>query len=77
MTSDLIAILKKGQALVDVRLRDGRLTRVPLWKANGASSFDAWVRQQTSSVCCSGAAANDAGEGARASPPGSSRVGHW
>ena len=62
MTSDLIAILKKGQALVDVRLTDGSLTRVPLWKANGASSFDAWVRQQASSAFGSGAAAKDAGE---------------
>jgi hypothetical protein len=69
MTSDLIAILKKGQALVDVRLRNGGLTRVPLWKANGASSFNAWVRQQISGACGLGAAANDAGEGARASHP--------
>jgi hypothetical protein len=76
MTSDLIAILKKGQALVDVRLKDGSLTRVPLWKANGASSFNAWVRQQVSSAFGLGAAAKDAGEGARASPRGSSRVSH-
>jgi hypothetical protein len=68
MTSDLIAILKKGQALVNVRLGDGRLTTVPLWKANGASSFNAWVRQQMSSAFGLDAAATDAGEGARASP---------
>ena len=63
MTSDLIAILKKGQALVNVRLGDGRLTTVPLWKANGASSFNAWVRQQMSSAFGLDAAATDAGEG--------------
>jgi len=48
MTPDLIFILTKGQTLVEVPLSDGSLINVPQWKANGAPSLNAWVRQQTS-----------------------------
>jgi len=50
MTPDFISILMKGQTLVDVPLSDGSLIKVPQWKANGAPSLDAWVRQQASSA---------------------------
>jgi hypothetical protein len=48
MTPDFIFILMKGQTLVEVPLSDGSLIKVPQWKANGAPSLDAWVRQQAS-----------------------------
>jgi hypothetical protein len=48
MTPDFIVILMKGQTLVEVPLSDGSLIKVPQWKANGAPSLDAWVRQQAS-----------------------------
>jgi hypothetical protein len=48
MTPDFILILMKGQTLVEVPLSDGSLIKVPQWKANGAPSLDAWVRQQAS-----------------------------
>jgi hypothetical protein len=48
MTPDFISMLKNGQTLVDVPLSDGSLIKVPQWKANGAPSFNAWVRQQAS-----------------------------
>jgi hypothetical protein len=46
MKPDLISILAKGQTLVEVRLSDGSLIKVPQWKADGAPSLNAWVRQQ-------------------------------
>jgi hypothetical protein len=50
MTQDLIAMLIKGQTLVEVAQSDGTLIKVPQWKANGAPSFNAWVHQQASSA---------------------------
>jgi hypothetical protein len=48
MTPDFVSLLTKGQTLVDVRLSDGSLIKVPHWNANGAPSLNAWVRQQVS-----------------------------
>jgi hypothetical protein len=48
MTPDLIFILTKGQTLVEVPAIDRSLIKVPQWKANGAPSLNAWVRQQAS-----------------------------
>jgi hypothetical protein len=53
MTQDLIALLIKGQALVEVAQSDGTIIQVPQWKADGAPSFNAWVHQQTSSATSS------------------------
>jgi hypothetical protein len=50
MKPDLISILAKGQTLVEVRLSNGSLIKVPQWKANGAPSLNAWVRQQASAA---------------------------
>jgi hypothetical protein len=48
MTPNLVSMLTKGQTLVEVPLSDGSLVKVPQWKANGAPSLNAWVRQQVS-----------------------------
>jgi hypothetical protein len=47
MTPEFI-MLTKDQTLVEVPLSDGSLIKVPQWKANGAPSLNAWVRQQAS-----------------------------
>jgi hypothetical protein len=50
MTLDFIFLLTQGQALVEVLLGDGSLIKMPQWKANGATSLNAWARQQVSLV---------------------------
>jgi hypothetical protein len=50
MKPDLISILGKGQTLVEVRLSEGSLVKVPQWKADGAPSLNAWVRQHAAAA---------------------------